>query len=188
MDSRPSGLPVEPVTIDQVVALNVRHWRIAAGLTQAELGERLGWSAAVVSAAERSAVESRDRRRFDAQTLTELSLALGVPLAALFLPPPDDGERASYRFTAGGRTRAMEELMDLVVMPDTLGDSPLLGAYRRRAEAAARRVGAGPARERLLERWTAGNPGVREAAVADLRAAADRVAALADAIEKDSGR
>jgi transcriptional regulator with XRE-family HTH domain len=188
MDSSPNGPPVEPVSVDQLVALNMRHWRTAAGLTQAELGERLGWSAAVVSAAERSAVESRDRRRFDAQTLTELSLALGVPLAALFLPPPDDGERASYRFTAGGRLRGMGELMEMVVMPDTVDDSPLLTAYRERFETAARRVTAGPAWGRLVERWTAGNPGVRDAAVADLRAAAARVATLADAIEKDGGR
>jgi transcriptional regulator with XRE-family HTH domain len=188
MDSRPSGLPAEQVTIDQVVALNVRHWRRAAGLTQAQLGERLGWSDAVVSAAERSVAASRDPRRFDAQTLAELSLALGVPLAALFLPPPDDGERASYRFTAGGRTRSMGELMELVVMPDTVDDSPLLVAYRERFEAAAKRVAGGPAWGRLVERWTAGNPGVRDAAVADLRAAAARVAALADAIEKEDGR
>src|ERR1700690_800863 len=99
MDSRPGGPPAEQVTVDQLVALNIRHWRNAAGLTQADLGGRLGWSAANVSAAERSADPARDPRRFDAQTLTEIALALGVPLAALFLPPGDDGERACYLFT-----------------------------------------------------------------------------------------
>lgn len=188
MDNSPEGPPAERVTVDQLVALNIRHWRVVAGLTQAELGERLGWSAANVSAAERSVSDGRDRRRFDAQTLAEIALALGVPLAALFLPPPDDGERASYQFTAGGRTWGMGDLMELIVMPDTIGTSPLTEAYRERFQAAAMRGGSGPAWGRLVQRWTAGNPGVREAAVSDLRAAAERVAALADTIEKDGGR
>lgn len=188
MDTSPNGIPDEPVSIDQVVALNVRLWRIAAGLTQAELGERLGWSGAVVSAAERSVSDARDRRRFDAQTLAELSLALGVPAAALLLPPPDDGERVSYRFTAAGRTWDMGDLMELVVMPDTTGDSPLMDKYRERFSAAARRAASGPAWERLVARWTAGDPGVRDAAVAELREAAARVTALADSIAKDGSR
>ena len=188
MNASPNGLPDEPVSIDQVVALNVRYWRTAAGLTQAELGERLGWSGAVVSAAERSVDEARDRRRFDAQTLAELALALGVPLAALLLPPPDDGERASYRFIAGGRTWGMGDLMELVVMPDTAEDSPLMEKYRERFRTAALRAASGAAWGRLVHRWTAGDPGVRDAAVAELREAAARVAALADAIAKDDGR
>lgn len=188
MDNSPDGPPVEQVTVDQLVALNIRHWRAVAGLTQAELGKRLGWSAANVSAAERSVSDDRDRRRFDAQTLAELALALGVPLAALFLPPPDDGERAAYRFTAGGKSHGMGELMELVVMPDATWTSPVMEAYRQRFNAAARRAATGPAWARLVERWTAGDPGVREAAVADLRAAAERVTALADAIAKGDGQ
>ena len=76
------GIPAVPVTADQIVALNLRHWRRAAGMTQEEAGARLGWSDKNLSAAERSWDADRDRRRFDAQTLTEMALALGVPVAA----------------------------------------------------------------------------------------------------------
>lgn len=188
MDSSPDGPPAEKVTVDQLVALNIRHWRNAAGLTQAGLGERLGWSAANVSAAERSVDPARDARRFDAQTLTELALALGVPLAALFLPPDDDGERASYRITASGRTWDMGDLMELVVMPDATDDSPLLEAYRARFNAAAHRAATGPAYERLVSRWAAGNPGIREAAAGELRDVAARVAKIADSIAPEAGQ
>ena len=187
-DAAPGGIPDEPVTADQVVAGNIRHWRKAAGLTQEELGQRLGWSAANVSAAERSADGGKDRRRFDAQTLAELSLALGVPLAALFLPPPDEGERVAYRLAAGGRTWSMNDLMQFVVMPDPAWDSPVLEAYRDRYRDAAVRVVTGPAWAGLVDRWTGGNPGIRDAAVARLRDAAARVAELADEIAKYGGR
>lgn len=133
------GIPVVPVTADQVVALNLRHWRRAAGMTQEEAGARLGWSAANVSAAERSWDADRDRRRFDAQTLTEMSLALGVPLAAFFLPPPDDETGARYRISAGDRHYGMGDIMTLVVMPDNDDDTEVMTAYRERFNAAARR-------------------------------------------------
>lgn len=188
MDNSPDGAPAEQVSVDQLVALNIRHWRKAAGLTQAELGERLGWTAGNVSAAERSVDPSRDARRFDAQTLAELSLALGVPLAALFLPPDDDGERVSYRFTATGRSWGMGDLMELVVMPDTTDDSPLLEAYRERFNAAARRAAAGPAYQRLVSRWAAGNPGISDAAAGELRDTAARLAKIADAIAPEAGK
>lgn len=186
MNSKPDGPPAEQVTVDQLVALNIRQWRTVAGMTQAELGERLGWSAANVSAAERSVSDTRDRRRFDAQTLTEVSLALGVPLAALFLPPADEGERARYRFAAIGRTWGMGDLMELVVMPDTTDESPLMDAYRERFNSAVRQAAAGPAWEHLISRWTAGAPGVRDAAAAQLREAAAGLAALADRIAPGS--
>ena len=94
-----TDLEVRHVTIDQIVAMNMRYWRRAAGMTQEDLGFRLGWSAANVSAAERSAEEGRDRRRFDADTLTALSLVIGVPLHAFFFPPGDDGDGKRYVFT-----------------------------------------------------------------------------------------
>ena len=127
MDTDPGGnLPAEHLTIDQLVARNMRRWRLAAGLTQDELGARLGWTgpraAANVSAAERSADPSRDARRFDAQTLTELSLALSVPVVAFFVPPDDDGQRARYMFTAAGRDYDMSDLMALAVMTDSPDD------------------------------------------------------------------
>lgn len=129
----------ERVEIDQIVAYNIRRWRREAGMTQEELGEMLGWSAANLSAAERSADSARERRRFDAQTLAELALALGVPLAALFMPPDDNRERVfpgpriadRYREPRDG-TYTMRDLMHSIVLPDTGEDSPVMETYRIR--------------------------------------------------------
>lgn len=75
------------LTVNQVVAWNVAHYRRAAGLTQAELGERVGISAPNLSAAERS-VDGKRPRQFDAGELLALALALGVTIPALLMPPP----------------------------------------------------------------------------------------------------
>lgn len=133
--------PAVQVTIDQIVAANMRYWRKAAGLTQEELGDRIGWSAANVSAVERSADEGRERRRFDAHALAQVTLALGVPLIALFLPPEDDGTGKVYRFAgdADGAMHGMKELVERVVMPDSDDDNPVMDAYRERLTAAADR-------------------------------------------------
>jgi transcriptional regulator with XRE-family HTH domain len=129
------------VTIDQIVAANVRYWRKAAGMTQEDLGDATGWSAANVSAVERSADEGRERRRLDAQALTQIALALGVPLIALFLPPGDDGAGKTYRFAgdAAGTLHGMRELTEHVVMPDSDDDSPVMDLYRQRLTEAADR-------------------------------------------------
>jgi len=139
MDSEPEKAPERHVTIDQLVAGNIRHWRRAAGMTQEELGRRLGWSSANVSAAERSADPARDPRRFDAQALTELSLALDVPLSALLLPPEDDGEAVTYVFTGPEGEYDMGDFMELVVMTDSSADTPAMADYRHRFRAAAHR-------------------------------------------------
>src|SRR5262249_27531200 len=47
-------LPERRVTISQLVAYNLGFFRRAAGIDQRKMGELLGWSAASVSAAERS--------------------------------------------------------------------------------------------------------------------------------------
>lgn len=128
----PEGQPLPAVTLtmDQLVAINMRRWRIAAGSTQEELGKLLGWSGAVVSAAERSADPARDRRRFDAQALADIATALGVPLIALFLPPSDDGLSARYLITtSAGRELGMGEYMDDVVMHDSGARTPAMSAY-----------------------------------------------------------
>jgi transcriptional regulator with XRE-family HTH domain len=117
---------MESPGVDQVVAFNLRRWRTAAGLTQEELGERIGWSGANVSSAERSADPGRDKRRFDAALLVALASALGVPLIALFLPPPDaDGKEMAELFAR--------------VLPETPDDSPVMEAYRRALADAAER-------------------------------------------------
>jgi transcriptional regulator with XRE-family HTH domain len=126
------------VTINQVVAHNVMRFRKAAGLTQEELGERLGgWTKAAVSAAERS-WDGKRIRQFDADTLAALATALGIPLLALFLPP-DAGEGERFLFRAherGAPPSTMADLMALI-MPDNDDDTPAMQAYRERLVAAA---------------------------------------------------
>ena len=185
MDSKPGEAPVEHVTIDQVVALNVRHWRRAAGMTQEELGRLIGWSAANVSSAERSADPSRDPRRFDAQTLVHLSLALSVPLIALIFPPEDDGERASYVFTAPDGEHDMRDLMGLVVMTDSDDDAPVMDAYRQRFRAAAGRY-LDPEWQAEVGAWLRQIEGAELRAERAARLRADRDALLRSAAELES--
>jgi hypothetical protein len=129
--------PGVPVTADQLAAFNLRYWRRAAGLTQEEAAALLRMSVGNLSNAERSWDGDKDRRRFDAQTLTEMALALGVPLLAFFLPPPDDGTAARYLVAAGASRYTMGDIMTLVVMPDGDDESPVMSAYRERFNAAA---------------------------------------------------
>lgn len=124
-------LPAEDITIDQVVAWNMRHWRRALYITQEQLGEMIGWSAANVSAAERSVEEYRDRRRFDAQTIASIAWALGVPVSALFLPPEDDGQGKRYRWHAGAAPADMATLMG-IAMHDNDHDTAAMELYRDR--------------------------------------------------------
>lgn len=185
----------ERVTIDQIVALNMRYWRREAGMTQEELGELVGWSAANVSAAERSADPGRERRRFDAQTLAALSLALGVPLVALFLPPPDGSDCLFTGSAAedGGKEYDMRDLMARVVMPDSEEDSRPLDAYRIRLRAAVDTY-LNPAWSKEVARWLKPleSRGVRADRVAqllarrdDLLVTAEVLADLAGAISED---
>lgn len=125
-------LPAEDVTIDQVIAWNMRHWRRAGGMTQEELGRHIGWSAANVSAAERSVEEHRDKRRFDAQTITGIAAALCIPVVALFLPPEDDGRGKRYQWhTSRGRPRGMASLMELV-LHDNDHETDVMDEYKAR--------------------------------------------------------
>lgn len=124
--------PLRVITVNQVVAWNIGHLRRAAGLTQRELGSRLGWTNVAVSEAERS-FDGRRPRLFNAQELTELALALGVPLAALFLPPADDGIEVRYVIAAPGEdTHYMADYMELCVMPDSDEDTLVMNHYRDR--------------------------------------------------------
>ncbi len=125
-------LPAADITVDQVVAWNMHHWRQARYMTQEELGRRIGWSAANVSAAERSV--ERERRRFDAQTIAEIADALYIPVAALFLPPEDDGHGKRYRWhmsAEGSPSRSMADLMQ-ITMHDNDDKSDTMEEYRDR--------------------------------------------------------
>jgi transcriptional regulator with XRE-family HTH domain len=155
------------VSINQVVAWNIAWYRRAAGLTQKQLGEALGWSAPSVSEAERS-WDSGRTREFDAHTIAAFSLALGVPLLALFLPPGEESEPERYLFRAAGAALDMGDLMALI-MPDSGDDTPVMGAYRDRLRAAVTRY-LDPSWAGEVARW------LTEAAEPELRA--DRAARL----------
>lgn len=127
-----SGTPARLVTVNQVVAWNIAWYRREAGLTQQELAGLLGWPQNKVSEAERSR-DGKRTREFDAQTLAGLSLALGVPVGAFFLPPLDDGKPARYVIRPPGQREdlGMEVLMTMLV---SYSDNPGAAAagYRRR--------------------------------------------------------
>lgn len=186
----PALPPPVNVTVDQVVAGNLARFRRAAGMTQAELGARLGWSAANVSAAERSADPVRERRRFDAQTVTEISLALGIPLSAFFLPPPGDGIDADYSVTVNGKSWTMGDFMSSVVMIDSDDDTDQAEAYRDAYRNAALRYLAPEWAERVAGYFTGQTAEERAELVALLRIERDavsqgarRLGEIADAIE-----
>lgn len=187
--------PVREITVNQVAAWNIARFRRAAGLTQEELGVRAGWSGASVSEAERS-WDGKRTREFDAQALTVLALALGVPLTALFLPPEDDGRAARYVITGDRKVRyGMRDYMALAVMPDGDDDTPAFETYRDRFNAAARRY-LDPEWAAAVDRWTRGHwsPSRRADLAARLRdkeralleGAAD-LRQLADAISAEEG-
>jgi transcriptional regulator with XRE-family HTH domain len=130
-------LPSRDLTVNQVVAWNMTHFRRAAVLTQEELGELLGWSKAIVSAAERS-WDGKRIRQFTVDDVAALARALGVPLAALFLPPEDDGEKKRYvlRLTEKDAERlTMTDLMWLA-LTDNENESPVMNIYRNRLRGA----------------------------------------------------
>jgi transcriptional regulator with XRE-family HTH domain len=82
----------EPLTASAVVALNFRRIREERGWSQADAGERLErvterpWSVATVSAVERG-WERGPERAFGINEVDAISLAFGVSLLELLLPP-----------------------------------------------------------------------------------------------------
>lgn len=98
-----------PLTVNQIVAYNLRRAREQRGLTQEQAAERLEphlgvrWSKASYSAAERSAERSQRLRRFSADEIVAFSAAFELPVTFFFLPPANErlligaGERAQQR-------------------------------------------------------------------------------------------
>lgn len=86
----------EPVTLDlnAVVSFNVRAIRLARGLTQDQVADRLAeftghrLPQASISHMERYFIDRNRRRLFDAHDLYLLSKVFGVPILYFFLPPP----------------------------------------------------------------------------------------------------
>jgi transcriptional regulator with XRE-family HTH domain len=126
-----ADLPVRRVTVNSIVALNLAYFRKAAGLTQEELGERIGWGKSVVSTAERS-WDAQRVRSFSAEDLMAIAAALQIPLAALFLPPEDDGTAFSYVLDMPGPEEREPDDLLAYVFPTYGGDSPVMNAYRKR--------------------------------------------------------
>ncbi|MDJ0461587.1 helix-turn-helix transcriptional regulator [Streptomyces sp. H27-C3] len=106
-----STLPLEkpspaagPLTPNQLVSHNLARARKSFGLTQSDLAQRMEeitgrpWSNASVSAAERAWKGGRTRR-FDANEIVALSLALDVPPAYFFLAPDDAPKDFELRLT-----------------------------------------------------------------------------------------
>jgi transcriptional regulator with XRE-family HTH domain len=186
-----AGPPVREVTVNQVAAWNTARFRRAAGLTQEQLGARVGWSFHSVSEAERSWDGTR-ARKLDAQELTVLALALGVPVTALFLPPDDDGVTTRYVITGDCGTRyEMRDYLALAVLPDNDDGTPVMAAYRNRFNAAAGRY-LDPEWAAAVAAWLpgSGSPARRADLAARLRdrerdalTAAAEWGQLADAIE-----
>ena len=119
-------------TVNQLVGFNVTYFRKAAGLTQEELGERLGgWSAASVSAAERS-WDGKRVRKFDADELVTIAEVLGVPVPGLFLPPDEGGPSIQYVLDLGIPGQETCEDWLSLILPADEGESPVMDAYRKR--------------------------------------------------------
>lgn len=138
LDDQAPELPSRDITVNMLIGYNMAYFRKAAGLTQEELGQRLGWTNVAVSAAERS-WDGKRMRQFDADVIADLAMALGVPVAALFLPPEDDGERQRYVMHAGdvpGESISMGHLLSYVIPDPPLGGGPALRAYEDRVVAA----------------------------------------------------
>ena len=101
------------MTVNRLVAYNMAFFRKAAGLGQQEFGAPLGWSVASVSAAERS-WDGKRVKKFDADELVLIAAVLGVPLAALYLPPEDHGTAVRYVLRlAGTEVKDLDELLPL---------------------------------------------------------------------------
>lgn len=119
-----------PITLDQVVAYNLRRARQHRGWTQAQaarqlepfLGER--WSSAVFSAAERS-YEGNRIREFTASHVLAFALGFDLPIAWFYEPPAPD-----TRVTSRGSNHSISG-KDLV---------KLLGSRTQEAQDALRRT------------------------------------------------
>jgi transcriptional regulator with XRE-family HTH domain len=134
------GLPVRRVTVNELVAYNMAFYRRAAGMTQEQLGERIGgWSTASVSAAERS-WDGRRVRKYDADELFAIASALRVPIPALLLPPEDHRTVVNYEIAMpGGDVPAVILIVFAAGEEPPAEDqsaSPVLRAYRHRLIAA----------------------------------------------------
>lgn len=148
------GLPIRLVTVNDVVSMNLAHFRKASGLSQQELADKIGWLKSVVSTAERS-WEARRKRNFTVSDLIDIASGLDMPVAALLLPPEDDGTAITYMVDGlhGDGPRPLRDLVPLA-MADSYayaGQSPAAREFRRRLLAIGWRRWESGTREELKE-------------------------------------
>lgn len=148
--------------MSQLVAYNMAFFRKAADLGQQEFGQLVGWSAASVSAAERS-WDGKRIKKFDADEITQIAAVLGLPVTALFLLPEDHGTAVRYVIDMLRQPGRFSEVFPLQVFPSpsqfAQAGRPVLAAYRDRVTSLTysepapsdeqRQAKAGPALEEL---------------------------------------
>lgn len=178
----PDELPVVLKTIDQVAAWNVAYYRKIAGLTQEELGALIGGrSKRNVSADERS-WDGTHTREFNARQIVALSIALGVPVVAFFLPPDDDGIDVRYEFRANESDEETCDMRDLLItaLHDNNADTTVMAAYRWRFKEAVKRY-LDPSWSETVDQWREDgtSPDIRAAQAAEARADRENLLRLA---------
>jgi transcriptional regulator with XRE-family HTH domain len=80
--------PKRPSSVDVAVGRNVRIWRMAKGLSQAQLANQLGITFQQVQKYESGA------NRIGTGRLTKIAAVLEVPISALFADSDDGADRA----------------------------------------------------------------------------------------------
>jgi hypothetical protein len=178
----PSGiedeLPERRVTANMIVGYNIAYFRKVAGATQEQLGEPLGWTKVAVSAAERS-WDGKRVRKFDADEILRISQMFGIPIAALFLPPEDDGEKVRYVIDGGQDWQiTMRRLLEHAMSDPIDNDSPIMQAYEDRLVSAVNTYLDSEAAEAVATRLK--ERAAEEQLAAALREARQRRVALAD--------
>jgi transcriptional regulator with XRE-family HTH domain len=119
-------------TVHQFVGRRVAELRKGRGLTQAELGERLGWSSQVISFVEAG------KRQLDLEELLLVARALDLAGISLLLPAVD------VRVKVGNKTLDADELRDAV-----MGN----GAAAQRAKVLAEAQANAEEQRRLLQEF-----------------------------------
>lgn len=153
--SRKPDLPRRRKSVNMLVGHNMAEYRSAAGITQEELGKRLGgWTKVAVSAAERS-WDGKRVRQFSADDLVAIAAALGVPVVALLLPPSDADTAVEYTFTTGsevGSSMDAASLLEYALSSYGKAESPVLKAFRERLIALGTRGLLEPLTDEVLQR------------------------------------
>jgi transcriptional regulator with XRE-family HTH domain len=108
------------MTVNQLVAYNLRRIRERRGLTQESAADLLEpflgrrWSKATFSAAETSLTSGRTRE-FSADDILAFAIVFDVPVGWFFLPPNTDEEHSGENVTMGGmEARDAGALVDAV--------------------------------------------------------------------------